>query len=82
MSGLMHYHVTHDLRLVYLVRGNTIYLYGFYTHDELGTGQPRNVNRQKSMVTQFKNTTFTESDEYASMLHRILILSGTKVSDT
>ena len=82
IPGLMHYHVTHDLRLIYLVRGNTVYLYGFYTHDDLGTGEPRNVNRQRSMASQFANMEFTESVDYASMLHRILILSGTKVSDT
>ena len=82
VPGLSHYHVTQNLSLVYRVIGNTVYLYGFYNHGELGTGQPRSDPTQKMMATQFKNTTFTESVDYASMLHRILVLSGTKVSDT
>lgn len=53
IPDLKHAHIDHDLSIVYAVRGGQIYLYGFYTHDELGTGQPLNPNRQKSMVSRF-----------------------------
>jgi len=52
---IKHAHITHDLSIVYLVQGNTIILYGFYTHDELGTGTPAKINIQKSMARKFKS---------------------------
>ena len=57
---ISHAHITHDISIVYLAVNNTIYLYGFYTHDELGTGQPDNKNRQDSMATRFSNMSFSE----------------------
>lgn len=57
---ISHAHITHDTSIVYRVVDNTIYLYGFYTHDELGTGQPDNKLRQKSMATRFSNMKFSE----------------------
>lgn len=58
VPGLKHAHITHDLSVVYKVIGNEVYLYGFFTHDELGTGQPPNMNRQKSTATKFSNQQF------------------------
>lgn len=60
VPGIKHAHLAHDVNLVYLVRGNIVYLFGLFTHDELGTGTPPNPRRQKAMATQFKNATFTE----------------------
>ena len=60
VPGLRHAHITHDLSIVYRVDGRNIYLYGFYTHDELGTGNPANMRKQASMADRFKNATFTE----------------------
>lgn len=60
VPGLKHAHLAHDLNLVYLVKGNTVYLFGVWTHDELGTGTPPNPRRQQSMATQFANATFAE----------------------
>lgn len=63
VSGIKHAHITHDLSIVYKVEGKNptqIYLYGFYTHDDLGTGQPPNKNRQSSMAKSFSNRTFKE----------------------
>lgn len=60
IPGLRHAHITHDLSIVYRVDGKNIYLYGFYTHDELGTGNPANMRKQASMADRFKNATFTE----------------------
>lgn len=57
---LWHAHITHDLSIVYSLRNNIIYLNGFYTHDELGTGQPPSTNKQKAMATKFANQTFKE----------------------
>lgn len=58
VPGLRHAHITFDLSVVYRVVGNEVYLYGFFTHDELGTGQPPSMNRQKSAATRFRNTNF------------------------
>lgn len=57
IPGLKHAHITHDLSIVYLHRGNTIVLYGFYTHNELGTSRPAKINIQKSMAKKFKSMT-------------------------
>ena len=66
IPGLMHAHITFDLSIVYKVAGKNpteVYLYGFYTHDELGTGQPSNRAKQHSMARSFKNRTFAEDQE-------------------
>lgn len=60
VPGLRHAHLTQDLSVVYRVDGNNIYLYGFFTHQELGTGTPGNIRRQDSMADRFSNVTFTE----------------------
>lgn len=60
VPGLKHAHITHDLSIVYKVSGNAILLFGFFKHDELGTGQPPNMNRQKSIAQKFANQPFTE----------------------
>lgn len=58
VPGLRHAHITFDLSIVYRVEGNQVFLYGFFTHDDLGTGQPANINRQKSSAARFSNTGF------------------------
>jgi mRNA-degrading endonuclease YafQ of YafQ-DinJ toxin-antitoxin module len=58
VPGLRHAHVTHDISIVYKVVDNQVYLYGFFTHDDLGTGQPANINRQKSIAKRFSNVGF------------------------
>lgn len=63
VPGLRHAHLTFDLSVVYRVEGKNptvVYLYGFYTHDDLGTGQPSNRNRQSSMSARFQSSTFVE----------------------
>lgn len=57
VPNLKHAHITQDLSIVYKLDGGTIWLYGFYTHDELGTGQPPNKNNQRSMATRIANKT-------------------------
>lgn len=67
VPGLRHAHITFDLSIVYKVKQEgdmtVIYLYGLFTHDELGTGQPQNMHKQKSMAARFKNEVFAESDD-------------------
>jgi len=58
VPGLKHAHLTHDLSLVYKVEQNQVFLYGFFTHDELGTGQPASIQRQKSTGQRFSNQNF------------------------
>lgn len=55
---LVHAHLSHDLNLVYSMTGRNpiIYkLYGFFTHDDLGTGQPANIKRQRQQGSVFAN---------------------------
>lgn len=60
-AGLRHAHLTQDLSIVYSLNGSNptvIDLYGIFSHGELGTGQPANMNRQKSIAKKFGNMTF------------------------
>ncbi len=60
IPGLRHAHITFDLSVVYRIVGQQIYLYGFFTHDDLGTGQPRNINRQKNAAQRLSHQNFKE----------------------
>ena len=47
---LLHAHLTHDIGIVYSLTGKdprVLKLYGIFTHDEMGTGQPDNRRKQK-----------------------------------
>lgn len=58
---IKHAHLTHDISIVYTVEPGPnpiIRLYGLFSHDELGTGTPSNINRQKSMASQFARLAF------------------------
>lgn len=59
-GGLSHAHITQDLSVIYKVENGTVYLYGIYSHGNLGTGTPANINKQKSMATRFANMGFSE----------------------
>ncbi len=61
IPGLRHAHITFDLSIVYKIVGKQIYLYGLFTHDDLGTGQPRNINRQKNAAKTLAQQNFTET---------------------
>ena len=58
IGGLRHAHLTPDISIIYKVVNRTIFLYGFYTHDELGTGTPPKIPKQKTAATRFQNTRF------------------------
>lgn len=60
ISGISHAHLTHNISIVYRIESGILYLYGLYTHDDIGTGTPSNVNRQNQMATRWSNTNFKE----------------------
>jgi hypothetical protein len=60
VPGLKHAHLNDDISIVYRLRGNILYLYGFYKHDDLGTGEPPNIRKQRSMATRFSHAAFAE----------------------
>lgn len=60
IPGLMHAHLSQDLSVVYKVEGNEMFLYGIYSHADLGTGTPPNLRRQQSVSQRLSNMTFTE----------------------
>jgi hypothetical protein len=58
---LRHAHITHDVSIIYLISGfnpTQIRLYGLFSHDEMGTGQPQNIKKQKSLAKQLSNQIF------------------------
>jgi hypothetical protein len=62
VPGIAHAHLTQDISIVYRIHSNNpkyLDLYGLFKHDELGTGQPHNTNRQKSMARRFANQEFS-----------------------
>ena len=62
VSGLRHAHLTHDIMIVYTIGGRNpiaFNLYGIFSHDELGIGQPANVKKQKAQAKRMANQTFT-----------------------
>lgn len=59
VPGIRHVHMPGgDISLVYRVNGKIVYLYGFFSHKQLGTSTPANLRIQQNMATQFKNLTF------------------------
>lgn len=61
LPGIKHAHLTHDISIVYRISGRNphiVELFGLFSHDALGTGQPENIKRQKSMAKVFSNQEF------------------------
>jgi len=57
---LIHAGMTWDISLIYSLSGqnpHVISLYGFFTHDESGTGTPAKVKLQKALVQKISNQT-------------------------
>lgn len=78
LPGLMHTKIAWDVELIYrVIDDNTIALYGFYTHDELGFGSKPNRNKARQMAKRFANINVMEDDE---LIH-ILELSGIALLD-
>lgn len=73
VPGLWKTKITYDLSLVYRVAGDVIYLYGFYTHAELGTdgSQPQ----QHKMAKKFKEMTFENARRLRDRLGIVFLIS-------
>lgn len=64
---IRHAHLTHDLSIVYTVVGGdepVIQLHGIFSHDDMGTGQPQNLNRQRSLAAQFAGQSLSQDDVF------------------
>jgi mRNA-degrading endonuclease YafQ of YafQ-DinJ toxin-antitoxin module len=59
VPGLRHAHINRDISIIYRVDNNNVYLYGFYRHDDIGTGTPAKKNLQQTAATKFQSTTFS-----------------------
>ena len=58
---LMHAGMTYDISLIYMITGrdpHVIKLIGFFTHDELGTGQPARVKSMQRFVQRVGSQKF------------------------
>lgn len=56
-----HAKLTPDISIFYQTGSNELRLFGIFTHDDSGTGQPANQNKQNSLATKFGNQEFFES---------------------
>jgi len=55
IPNLRHLHLTRDLSLIYTQQGRNpmvFKLYGIYSHEEMGTGTPASMNRQRTWASQ------------------------------
>lgn len=58
---IRHAHLTHDVSIWYTISGknpNVIRLYGVFSHDQSGTGQPPARNVQKKLAKKMAKQTF------------------------
>lgn len=82
---IRHAHLTHDLSMVYTVEGGAdpvIRLYGIFSHDDMGTGQPANLNRQRSMATQFAGQGFSDQAQIIPSAPAVKTVAPAKTSGT
>jgi len=64
LPGVAHAHLTHDISIVYLVDRdtNTLRVFGLYGHDDIGTGQPPDLNRQEQAAKRWASMRFDAKD--------------------
>lgn len=62
LSQYYHSALSFDVSVIYQLKregaDQVIYLYGLFSHDESGTGQPANVNRMKALNSKLDNQEF------------------------
>ena len=76
---LIHAHLSHDVNILYTLSGRNptiIKLYGVFSHDELGTGQPPNIRKQKQVSAQLNN----QSSLFDTEINEIKRLAGLSIS--
>jgi len=74
LSGYLHAGLTNNLSILYSISGSNphvIKLYGIFTHDELGIGQPANIKIQKQMSKQLSNQVFESVPTKADVERKI-----------
>lgn len=57
-KNISHAHFTDDVSIVYKIIDNHLYVYGLFTHKDLGTTNSPNIRLQQSMSMRFKNANF------------------------
>jgi hypothetical protein len=65
IANISHAHLTHNLSIIYRIENNALSLYGIYTHDELGVGNPPNIQRQQQIATRWSNMKLDSGDSSA-----------------
>jgi mRNA-degrading endonuclease YafQ of YafQ-DinJ toxin-antitoxin module len=63
VPNLRHAHLSPDVSIVYKVHDKNpmlIDMYGLFSHEELGTGNPSKANTQKTMAKRFSQQSFNE----------------------
>lgn len=61
LPGIRHARLKKDLNIFYKIHGKDpryLDIYAVMTHDESGTGQPANHNKQRTTATRMSNQTF------------------------
>ena len=62
LHGFWHAHLTYSVSIIYTVerKGDnyTFKLYGLFTHDDSGTGQPANKKKQKALASRLSHQSF------------------------
>lgn len=58
LGGYWHAHLTRDMSLIYRFENGVFYLYGIFSHRDLGTGTPPNPQKQKQAVQKLDNQVF------------------------
>lgn len=62
IPGIAHAHLTFNISVVYYIDNDVLRLYGIYSHDDMGTGQPPNTNRQQQKISTWKSSNFVGLD--------------------
>jgi mRNA-degrading endonuclease YafQ of YafQ-DinJ toxin-antitoxin module len=59
LQGYWHAKLTFDVSIIYRQEKGVIYLYGVFSHDDIGTGQPSNITKQKQTKVKLDGQVFT-----------------------
>lgn len=62
-----HAHLNQDVSIFYRLSGNSLYLYGLFSHKESGTASTPQLNKQRSLAKAFSSQ-YPELKEYAESL--------------
>lgn len=57
IRNIAHAHLTPDISIVYRIHDGRLDIFGLYSHDAIGTGQPANINRQEQAAKRWSSET-------------------------